>query len=52
MGEFHARVNFYSPRDAMNAFCKLQGRQIYEDCYELDFYFASEFICGHRPIYS
>ena len=48
MGEFHAPVNFYSPRDAMNAFHKLQGHQIYENCSELDLYFASEFICGCR----
>ena len=44
MGEFHARVNFYSPIDAVNTFCELQGHQIYEDCWELDLYFASEFI--------
>jgi len=44
IGEFHTRVNFYSPRDAVTAFCKLQERQIYEDCCELDLYFASEFI--------
>lgn len=49
MGDFHARVNFHSPRDAVNAFCKLQGCRIYEDCCELDLYFASEFICGCRP---
>ena len=49
MGEFHARVNFYSTRDAVNAFCKLQGLQIYEGCCQLYLYFASEFICGRRP---
>ena len=34
-GDFHARVNFYSYREAVHAFCKLQGRRIY-DCCELD----------------
>jgi len=32
MGNFCARVNFHSLRDVVNAFCKLQGRQICEDC--------------------
>ena len=49
MGECHSRVNFHSPRDAVNAFCKLQGRQSYEDYCELVLYFASEFICSSRP---
>lgn len=49
MGDFYARVNFYSHRDAVNAFCKLQGRQIYEGCCELDLYFASEVICRCKP---
>ena len=44
MGDFHARVNFYSYRDVVHAFCEFQGRQIYDDCCELDLYFASEFI--------
>jgi len=46
---FYTRVNFHSQRDDVNAFCRLQGRQIYEDCCELDLYFANEFICGCRP---
>ena len=46
MGDFHARVNFYSHRDVVKAFCKLHGRQIYEGCYELDLYFANEVTCG------
>jgi len=45
MGDFHARMNFYSNRDDVNAFCRLQGRRIYEACRELDLYFASEIIC-------
>ena len=49
MGDFHARVNFYSHKDAVTAFCKLQGRQIYEGCCELDLYFASEVICRCKP---
>ena len=49
MGEFHTRVNFYSPRDVVNAFCKLQACQIYEDHCDLGLYFVSEFICGCRP---
>jgi len=49
MDEFHAQVNFYSPRDAVNAFYKLQGSQIYKDCCELHFYFTIELICGCRP---
>ena len=49
MGDFHARVNFYSYGDTVHAFCELQGRQIYDDCCELDLYFASEFICGCKP---
>ena len=28
MGDFHARVNFYSHSDIVLAFCKLQGRHI------------------------
>lgn len=49
MGNFYARVNFYSQWDAVNVFCKLQGCQIYEGCCELDLYFASEVICGCKP---
>jgi len=49
MGDFYAQVKFHSPRDAANAFCKLQGHQIYEGCCELDLCFAREFICGCRP---
>jgi len=49
IGDFHFRVNFYPHRNAVNAFGKLQGRHIYEGCCELDFYFASEFICGCKP---
>jgi len=49
MGDFHTRVNFYSYRDVVHAFCKLQGRQIYDGCCELDLYFASKFICGSKP---
>jgi len=37
MGDFNARVNFYSHKDAINAFCKFQGCQIYEGCCELGF---------------
>ena len=48
-GDFHARVNFYSYWDTVHAFCKLQGRQIYDGCCELDLYFASKFICGCEP---
>ena len=48
MGNFHARVNFYSHRD-VNAFCKIQGHQIYEGCYELDLYFASKVKCRCKP---
>ena len=48
MANFYAGVNFHSLRDAVNAFCKLQGCQIYEDCSELDLYFASEFFCSFR----
>ena len=36
MGDFHARVNFYSHRDVVNALCKLQGCQMYKVGYELD----------------
>ena len=49
VGDFYAGVNFHSPRDAMNAFCKLQGHRIYEDCCGFDLYFASEFRCGCKP---
>ena len=31
------------------SFCKLQGRQIYKGCCELDLYFASEVICCCKP---
>ena len=48
-GDFHARVNFYTYQDAVHTFCKLQGRQIYDGCCELNLYFASEFICGCKP---
>jgi len=44
-GNFNARVSFYSYQDAVHAFCKIQGREIYDGCCELDLYFASEFIC-------
>lgn len=30
-------------------FRKLQGCHIYEDCCELDLYFASDVICGCKP---
>jgi len=30
MGNVHARVNFYSPEDSIEAYCLLQGCQIYE----------------------
>ena len=43
-GDFHALVNLYSHKDAVYAFCELQGHQIYDPCCELDLYFASEFI--------
>ena len=60
MGDVHARVNFYSPEDAIDAYYLLQGFQIYEGCCELDIYFAGESICrcksyirwyklGYRP---
>ena len=49
IGDFHAWVNFYSHNDAVNAFCKLQGHQIYEECCELDLYFASEDIWRCKP---
>ena len=45
MGDVQARVNFYSPEDAIHAYCLLQGCQIYEGRCELDLYFASESIC-------
>ena len=31
-GDFHARVNFYSYRGTVHAFCKLQSRRIYDGC--------------------
>ena len=49
MGDFHAPMNFYSHKDSVNAFCKLQGHQIYEECCELDLYFASEDIWRCKP---
>jgi len=49
MGDFYARVNFYLHRDAVNAFCTLQGRHIYEGCCELDLNVASEVICRCKP---
>ena len=49
MRDFHAQMNFYSHRDAVNSVCKLQGREIYEGCCELDLYFANEVICGCMP---
>jgi len=52
MSDFYARVNFYSYRDAVNAFCKLQGRHIYEHCCELDLYFTSEVIRRFKPYIS
>jgi len=45
MGDVHARVNFCSPKDAINAYCLLEDCQIYEGCCELDLYFTSAFIC-------
>ena len=49
MDDFYARMNFYSHSDVVNAFCKLQCRQIYEGCCELELYFASEVICRCGP---
>ena len=49
MGDFHARMNFYSHRDAVHGFRELQGRHIYDSCCQLDLYFASEFIYGCKP---
>ena len=49
MGDFHTWVNFYSTKNAIDAYCLLQGCHIYEGYCELDLFFASEFICGCRP---
>jgi len=49
MGDFCAPMNFYSHMDVVNVLCKLRGHQIYENCCELDVYFASKIICGCKP---
>ena len=49
MRDVNARVNFYSPKDTIDAYCVLQGCQIYEGSCELDLYFATESICGCKP---
>ena len=49
MGDFHAQVDIYSPKDAIAAFCSLQGRLIYKAATGLNLPFASEFSCGCKP---
>ena len=49
LGDVHTRINFYSPEDATDTYCLLQGCHIYEGCCEVNLHFASKFISAFNP---